>query len=339
MKRILLASSSDYQLIDAVFDDLRQQSLQLVFIPSSPLDYLFKAQQESEIIGKLQLNLKRVISLSNQESPRQWQQALRESDILYFHGGNPLIFKQYLIEKGCFELIKSLDNKVMIGISAGAMLLSNNIVLTPSNEEYSDFVIEPGLGCVPLNIMPHQNYQDVVSSAVMTGDGLIQLQDLMKLSETVAIDLLSDQHFIVYENGCLTYHGKYFYQLYHHQLVQLNQNQKIPLQWINTKIVELEDVTTFNKTVQNIHQTKAFAFFQLHHQKEIEINLFNSSEIGHAYQQADAVHFKSWLIEHPYFPYLSISLKWQEGQWQETIRFKSRFLKRFEQERIWPLLD
>ena len=58
-------------------------------------------------------------------------------------------------------------NGVMLGFSAGAMLMSKYIIIIPCSEEYPNFQIEEGLNLDGISIYPHNNtaeekYPDVL---------------------------------------------------------------------------------------------------------------------------------------------------------------------------------
>lgn len=81
-------------------------------------------------------------------------------------GGNPYSLKS-MCEK--MQIIDALKNYkgVMMGYSAGAMLMSKNIIITPCSDEYPDFHIEDGLNLDEISIFPHNNtsseeYPDVL---------------------------------------------------------------------------------------------------------------------------------------------------------------------------------
>lgn len=46
---------------------------------------------------------------------------------------------------------------VMLGFSAGAMLMSKYIIVTPCSEKYPEFHIEEGLNLDGISIYPHNN--------------------------------------------------------------------------------------------------------------------------------------------------------------------------------------
>ena len=74
-------------------------------------------------------------------------------------GGCPFKQKQLCEKLGIIDELKKYDG-VMMGFSAGAMLMSKYIIITPCSEEYPDFRIEPGLDLDGISIYPHNNTAD-----------------------------------------------------------------------------------------------------------------------------------------------------------------------------------
>lgn len=345
MNKIIYASNSNYQLIDYEFNEIRQEPVVLVFVPSSKEDYVFKERQESELIQKLNLNLSKVISLDDSTSNQKWQEAIQSADVLYLHGGNPLVFLEYIKEKEVFDAIKSFTG-LMIGISAGAMLLSDTICLTPSNDEYTKFVVEKALSRSTLNIFPHMNFKEVVSSATITMDGLMRIEDLVKLSSQVEIDLLADNHFIILENNQLRYIGDYFYKIKQGRLYQLVNDEFIEIEITPTKQIERVDVSYFTTVYNSMEEAlilgKSRWLFNLDVEQlsqSIELSLLGLKESGLAYQQVNRDDFKSWLIDHPQCRYCSLSLSLVEGRVIERLSIRTRYMKLIENLKVFPSIS
>ena len=83
------------------------------------------------------------------------------------------------------ELVEELKkyNGVMLGFSAGAMLMSKYIIITPCSEEYPDFHIEGGLNFDELSIYPHNNTSsEEYPDELVAGDEKYNKSDLIKVS-------------------------------------------------------------------------------------------------------------------------------------------------------------
>ena len=73
----------------------------------------------------------------------------------------------------------------MLGISAGAMLMSKYIATIPCSEEYPDFRIENGLNLDELSIFPHNNV-----SSVEYPDKLVSGCETYKKSDLITLSML-----------------------------------------------------------------------------------------------------------------------------------------------------
>lgn len=168
-----------------------------VFIPSSLIKYPSANEFEQALIeklGSMGISFKWVVRLDNVTSQRQAREYLQEASFVYIHGGNPLVLWEVLKYFGIRKLLKKISANIM-GLSAGAMVMGEHIVLTPTSETYPNFVVQKAYGFGQLNIMPHINNEDIYWPIMPTGDGPIHMKDLQQLSKKVTIHALKDgQH-------------------------------------------------------------------------------------------------------------------------------------------------
>ena len=116
--------------------------------------------------------------LSKQEAG----ELIRNADFVMLMGGNPFKQKELCIK---LDLLRELQNYngVMLGYSAGAMLMSKYIIITPCSEEYLDFQIEEGLNLDDISIYPHNNTSDkIYPETLVVGDETYQREDLVKVA-------------------------------------------------------------------------------------------------------------------------------------------------------------
>lgn len=88
----------------------------------------------------------------------QWEARLKDADIIVLGGGNPF-YLLYAIEKKGFKesLLKYLDKKVIVGISAGSMVMGKFLAIEPK-EESRQYLLnkkQTGLNLVDLSLIPH----------------------------------------------------------------------------------------------------------------------------------------------------------------------------------------
>ena len=94
---------------------------------------------------------------------KDWEPRLAEADVLIFGGGNPFYLKYWVKKSGLAELLdKWVQDKVIVGISAGSMVLGRYLAFEPKEEslEYLDDTEQRGLGFVDFNFLPHLNEED-----------------------------------------------------------------------------------------------------------------------------------------------------------------------------------
>jgi dipeptidase E len=81
-------------------------------------------------------------------------QALQEADVVHLSGGEVIAFATRLQATGFDELLKAFLNRggVLLGVSAGAMVMSRSFKTAQLHRERGDF---RGLGLIEFEIIPH----------------------------------------------------------------------------------------------------------------------------------------------------------------------------------------
>lgn len=104
------------------------------------------------------------------------------ASFLMLMGGDPYYQKELCTSLGIMDSLKEYLG-VMMGYSAGAMLMSKYIIITPCSEEYPDFHIEEGLNLDGISIYPHNNTSsDSYPDTLVVGDETYQKEDLIKVA-------------------------------------------------------------------------------------------------------------------------------------------------------------
>ena len=115
-------------------------------------------------------------------SPAEAQKIVREASFVMLMGGDPFKQKEMCENLGLLEVLKKYDG-VMLGFSAGAMLMSKYIIITPCSEEYPDFHIDEGLNLDGISIYPHNNTnEDEYPDTLVVGDETYKKEDLIKVA-------------------------------------------------------------------------------------------------------------------------------------------------------------
>jgi len=129
---------------------------------------------------------------------------LFDSNIVLIMGGNPYYLLQQVKKSDSEEIIRkiALSNRIVIGVSAGAMMLSNGLVyfkdfLRINNDGFDDFGLEDliGLQLADHYIWPHFDVH--LSEKPDLDDELTKLEQELKIKVT----RLNDSENIVVENG------------------------------------------------------------------------------------------------------------------------------------------
>ena len=115
-------------------------------------------------------------------SQEEAQKAVREASFVMLMGGDPFKQKEICEKLGLIEVLKKYDG-IMIGFSAGAMLMSKYIIITPCSEEYPNFQIGEGLNLDGISIYPHNNTnQEEYPDTLVSGEETYQKEDLIKVA-------------------------------------------------------------------------------------------------------------------------------------------------------------
>lgn len=111
------------------------------------------------------------------------KEMIDNADFIMLMGGCP--FKQKELCKN-LHILDNLKNYkgLMLGFSAGAMLMSKYIIITPCSEEYPDFRIEEGLNLDEISIYPHNNTSSEEYPEILNiGDETYKKEDLLKVAK------------------------------------------------------------------------------------------------------------------------------------------------------------
>ena len=111
------------------------------------------------------------------------KEMIKNANFVMLMGGDPFKQKQLCKELDLFNELKKYGG-IMLGISAGAMLMSKYIIITPCSEEYPDFHIEEGLNFDNISIYPHSNTSsEVFPEKLDLGDEVYEKNDLLKAAK------------------------------------------------------------------------------------------------------------------------------------------------------------
>ena len=192
----------------------------IVYIPGSP-EKIQKAREKyvpvfTEHFKNVGIQFDSSIIITPEMNNDEAQKAVKEASFIMLMGGDPFKQKEMCEKLGLLEELKKYDG-LMLGFSAGAMLMSKHIIITPCSEEYPEFHIEEGLNLDGISIYPHNNTnQEEYPNTLVVGDETYQKEDLLKvaneygeyylLQDYLREDGLTDVSIIKSTNGSLEFY-------------------------------------------------------------------------------------------------------------------------------------
>lgn len=107
---------------------------------------------------------------------------VESASFIMLMGGDPFKQREMCEELGILDSIKN-SKAVILGYSAGAMLMSKYTIITPCSDEYPDFHIENGLNLDGISIYPHNNTDSCeYPESLDIGGEVYQKNDLIKVA-------------------------------------------------------------------------------------------------------------------------------------------------------------
>lgn len=169
-----------------VFSSELKDRKSIVYIPGGT-DKMQKVRERyvpafTEYFKNVEIEFETSIIITPDMSPAEAQKAVSEASFVMLMGGDPFKQKDLCDKLELLEVLKKYDG-VMLGFSAGAMLMSKYIIITSCSEEYPDFHIEEGLNLDGVSIYPHNNTNDQeYPDTLVVGDETYKKEDLIKVA-------------------------------------------------------------------------------------------------------------------------------------------------------------
>ena len=111
------------------------------------------------------------------------KQMIKNASFIMLMGGDPFSQKEMCAKLGILNELKNY-NGVMLGFSAGAMLMSKYIIVTPCSSEYPDFRVEDGLNLDGISVYPHNNTSsEMYPDELVSGDETYKKSDLLQVAK------------------------------------------------------------------------------------------------------------------------------------------------------------
>lgn len=166
--KLLLTSGglTNESISDALFELVgkKPEETSVVFVPTaSNVEVGDKEWLIDDLINLKKQGFKSIDIADISAVPESvWKAKFDEADVLFFEGGDEYYLMEWINKSGLTKLLPEyLKTKVWVGVSAGSMIASKNLV-----KEIYDVVYEdghgpnepiPGLGFVNFYFMPHLN--------------------------------------------------------------------------------------------------------------------------------------------------------------------------------------
>jgi len=166
--KLLLTSGvlTNKSIADTLFDLVgkKPQDTSLVFIPTAAnIEKGDKSWFINDLLNLKKQNFKSIdIADISAVDQKIWKPKLEETDVLFFEGGNTYHLMEWINKSGLASLLPELlKNKVYVGLSAGSMITSKDLILRISKIAYEEDLDKtedmPGLNFVDFYFLPHLN--------------------------------------------------------------------------------------------------------------------------------------------------------------------------------------
>lgn len=159
----------------------------IVYIPGNP-EKVEKAKRKhvplfTEYFKNIGIEFEQTNVITPNLTEEQAKEMIRNASFIMLMGGNPFKQKEMCRKLGILSDLKNY-NGVILGFSAGAMLMSQYIIITPCSEEYPDFHVEEGLNLDGLSIYPHNNTsEEIYPNELVVGEETYKKEDLLKVAK------------------------------------------------------------------------------------------------------------------------------------------------------------
>lgn len=120
--------------------------------------------------------------ITHELSSAEAKEMIKNASFIMLMGGDPFKQRELCESLGIMDELKNFKG-VMLGFSAGAMLMSKYIIITPCSDEFPDFRVEPGLNLDGISIYPHNNTSDTeYPNVLVSGDEVYRKSDLLQVA-------------------------------------------------------------------------------------------------------------------------------------------------------------
>ena len=158
----------------------------IVYIPAS--DNLEKTLDKyipafNNHFKKIGIEFKNTYLLTYDTDEKVAKELIKNAGFIMLLGGDPYKQKDLCEKLNIVNELKTYKG-IMMGMSAGAMYMSKNIIIVPCSEEYPNFHVDEGLNLTGISIYPHCNFiGNEFPHCIVNDDEVTNSDDLIKVSK------------------------------------------------------------------------------------------------------------------------------------------------------------
>ena len=139
-----------------------------------------------------------VYTIDNRIDSNMMKRFIKDSDIVFLLGGDTLKQIKYINKYKLKNIIKE-KNKVVIGMSAGAINMAKTVVLARDIDDgIPNLSIYKGIGITDINIEPHCDFRNEE-----------HWKDIEEASFYSDIMVMNDDCYVIVDNDIINYYGSY----------------------------------------------------------------------------------------------------------------------------------
>lgn len=139
-----------------------------------------------------------VYTIDNRIDSNMMKKYIKDSDIVFLLGGDTLKQIKYINKYKLKNIIKE-KNKVVIGMSAGAINMAKTVVLARDIDDgIPNLSIYKGIGITDINIEPHCDFRNEE-----------HWKDIEEASFYSDIIVMKDDCYVIVDNDIINYYGSY----------------------------------------------------------------------------------------------------------------------------------
>ena len=183
---------------ECMLHDIRETG-SIVFIAGEPDDKHsteVAAQWFTKELEAIGITFDKVYAISRKTPPYLARKWVKYADMIVMLGGNPIEQKKMCRKHKTWRILRMFEG-IMLGMSAGAMNMSQYVFVLPISDEYPDFNIVPGLNKDGISVYPHNNTTEAEYPETLDlGNGEVyQRKDIIEASDDAGpFLLLQDWH-------------------------------------------------------------------------------------------------------------------------------------------------